>query len=605
MMMVGGRGGHGVLARQVGRLLGGGSAVALGEDRLLARFALDRDEAAFEALVARHGPMVLGTCRRMLTDPRDVEDAFQATFLVLARRAGSIRDPDRLGPWLHGVARRVAARARALATRRAAIERPGGEDRAVAPAPSLEADELRSALDEELARLPEKYRAPLVLCYLEGLTHDEAARHLRWPVGTVRSRLAGGRDRLRARLTRRGLAPTPAALPALLADPSLPPALLTATARLATLAGTVPAYVAALAQGALIAMTASKWKAIAAVALIAGLAAGGVGAIAQQAGQGTTVGKVEEPPKAADPIAALRKQLEAIETEMEGLNRRMEQVKHEQATELRPLEARLADLKAHAADLEKRWKDLVAWGEQAPATPGAVRAKEGGTGEPPIPDDLAKLQGEWKLVAVHPTPGGIPGGVIDVWLVVSGNNTARRVLGQKKRPGRLTLGKRDGAATIDMIEVRAEGAEQTYRGLYRLEGDNLAICRNGPDAERPADFKDGGSGKFPIIEVYRRPRVGGAGAGARPADDPLEAFGFAGPRIKQLEADNKLKDLTIAENEAWWKAEHHPVGPGPDGSRQGRSSLIQIPNQPDHVLLIPAEQDRITALNTATGERQT
>src|SRR5438270_1725623 len=112
-------GGYGPVIRQVERLLeGGGSAVALGEGQHLRRFADDRDEAAFEALVSRHGPMVLGTCRRMLADPLDVEDAFQATFLVLARRAGSIQDGDRLGPWLHGVARRVAARSRALAARR-------------------------------------------------------------------------------------------------------------------------------------------------------------------------------------------------------------------------------------------------------------------------------------------------------------------------------------------------------------------------------------------------------------------------------------------------------------------------------------------------------
>ena len=120
-------GGYGPVFRQVGRLLGGGgTAAALGEGQLLRRFADDRDEAAFEALVGRHGPMVLGTCRRMLGDPHDVEDAFQATFLVLARRAGSIRDGDRLGPWLHGVARRVATRSRALAARRNARERPGG-----------------------------------------------------------------------------------------------------------------------------------------------------------------------------------------------------------------------------------------------------------------------------------------------------------------------------------------------------------------------------------------------------------------------------------------------------------------------------------------------
>ena len=155
---------------------GAGRPRAWRTGQLLERFAADRDEAAFEALVTRHGPMVLGTCRRMLADPHDVEDAFQATFLVLARKAGSIRDGDRLGPWLHGVARRVAPGPGPWPRRRNARERPGGEEPAVEPPDALEAVEVRAALDEELARLPEKYRAPLVLCYLEGLTHDEAAQ---------------------------------------------------------------------------------------------------------------------------------------------------------------------------------------------------------------------------------------------------------------------------------------------------------------------------------------------------------------------------------------------------------------------------------------------
>ena len=200
---------YGLAWREIGRLFGGESASGLGAGPLLERFAADRDSAAFEALVGRHGPMVLATCRRMLPDPHDADDAFQATFLVLARKAGSIRDPDRLGPWLHGVARRVAARSRALAGRRRSVERPGGDEPMDTSPDALEGAEVREVLDEELARLPEKYRAPLVLCYLDGLTHDEAAEALRWPVGTVRSRLAGGRDRLRDRLTRRGLAPRP------------------------------------------------------------------------------------------------------------------------------------------------------------------------------------------------------------------------------------------------------------------------------------------------------------------------------------------------------------------------------------------------------------
>ena len=156
---------YSLVLREVGRLLGGGSVAAMGEGQLLERFAADRDAAAFEALVGRHGPMVLGTCRRMLSDPHDVDDAFQATFLVLARRAGSIRDADRLGPWLHGVARRVATRSRALSARRRSRERPGAEERAVEHPDTVEASEGRAALDEgtegEVRRLAGAGREPL------------------------------------------------------------------------------------------------------------------------------------------------------------------------------------------------------------------------------------------------------------------------------------------------------------------------------------------------------------------------------------------------------------------------------------------------------------
>ena len=276
---------YGLVLREVGRLLGGGTVASLGPGQLLERFAADRDEAAFEALVTRHGPMVLGTCRRMLSDPLDVEDAFQATFLVLARKAGSIQDADRLGPWLHGVARRVATRSRALSGRRKSFERRAIDEPAVEAPDLLEGFEIREALDEELSRLPEKYRAPLVLCYLEGLTHDEAAAQLRWPVGTVRSRLAGGRDRLRAALTRRGFAPS-AAVPAFLHSISIPQALLSTTVRVATSAGSPSAHVLNLAKGALIAMTWNKLKMIAAVGLMAGLTVGGAGVAAQYGGSG-------------------------------------------------------------------------------------------------------------------------------------------------------------------------------------------------------------------------------------------------------------------------------------------------------------------------------
>ena len=182
--------------------------------QLLERFAHDRDasaDAAFEVLVRRHGPMVLRVCRNVLKDWNDAEDAFQATFIVLARRCGSIHKRDSVESWLFGVACRVAARARVEAARRRAVERRGASeaDAALGTPEDDEADrlELGPIVQEEVRRLPEKYRAAVVLCYWEGLTQEQAAAQLGCPLGTVRSRLARARDLLRRRLARRGAAP--------------------------------------------------------------------------------------------------------------------------------------------------------------------------------------------------------------------------------------------------------------------------------------------------------------------------------------------------------------------------------------------------------------
>jgi RNA polymerase sigma factor (sigma-70 family) len=298
------------LTRDVGRLGGAGTLAGLTEGEVLDEFARHRDELAFESLMLRHGPMVLGVCRRWLRDPNDVDDAFQATFLVLARRARSIRPGAALGPWLHGVARRVAARARSEAARRPQHV-PGGNPEPVDPRPSP-APELRWALDDELGHLPEKYRAPLVLCYLEGRTHEEAAAALRWPVGTVRGRLSRGRDALRDRLTRRGIVPDAAIGTALTIEPAevarilsasspVPAALIESTrhAALGAAAGqlagrlTLSARVVALAEGATRAMTLFPLKAAAGL-LSVGLVAAGATTLAAK-GYGPGFGSTSEP----------------------------------------------------------------------------------------------------------------------------------------------------------------------------------------------------------------------------------------------------------------------------------------------------------------------
>ncbi len=177
-----------------------------GDAELLGRFAHSQDEAAFAALVRRHGPMVWGVVRRVLNDWHRAEDAFQVTFLVLARKAGSLSRPGLLGNWLYGVAYRTAVKARGRAARQGGQERRAVTMVSTGPADEAARRELREVLDEELSRLPEKYRAPLVLCYLEGRTNEEAARLLGWPVGSMSWRLTRARQALRARLAGYGFA---------------------------------------------------------------------------------------------------------------------------------------------------------------------------------------------------------------------------------------------------------------------------------------------------------------------------------------------------------------------------------------------------------------
>jgi RNA polymerase sigma factor (sigma-70 family) len=196
----------------VARLFHPGTVAGLSDSQLLERFVRHRrlgdDEAAagaFEAIVTRHGPLVHRVCRGLLRDPDDVDDAFQATFLVLVRKAKTLNHRDRLAPWLHGVAHRVALKARTERARRSNREAASAlRDEAVLP-PDFSILDHRPALLEELGRLPENYRAPLVLCHLDGRTHAEAADELGWPVGTVSVRIARARKLLHDRLTRRGV----------------------------------------------------------------------------------------------------------------------------------------------------------------------------------------------------------------------------------------------------------------------------------------------------------------------------------------------------------------------------------------------------------------
>jgi len=188
------------------KVCGSQAARDLTDAQLLERFRAHRDEVAFSVLVHRHGPMLLSVCRRVLGDAHGAEDAFQATFMVLVRRAASISCTGSLGGWLQAVAQRVATKARNQETTRRRRERRLEPMRATEPLDDLTWQELRGVLDEEIARLAEKYRTPLVLCYFEGKSYDQAARELGWPKSSLTRRLSRARELLRQRLVRRGMA---------------------------------------------------------------------------------------------------------------------------------------------------------------------------------------------------------------------------------------------------------------------------------------------------------------------------------------------------------------------------------------------------------------
>ncbi|HMC11316.1 MAG TPA: sigma-70 family RNA polymerase sigma factor [Pirellulaceae bacterium] len=211
----------------------------LKDDQLLSRFFQEREDAAFGVLVERYGSLVYGVCRRILFDPNDAEDAFQATFLVLVRKGGTLRDPGRLASWLYGVAYRTARKLRAKAALRTKSERQASEMPTKSDVSDMTYEELQSILDEEINQLPEKYALPLVLCYLEGKTNAQAAAQLGWPEGSISRRLSRARELLRSRLAKRGLAMSVALIAAVFARPAaaaVPGGLLAATTRAATLA---------------------------------------------------------------------------------------------------------------------------------------------------------------------------------------------------------------------------------------------------------------------------------------------------------------------------------------------------------------------------------
>jgi RNA polymerase sigma factor (sigma-70 family) len=310
---------HGVL-RYLGSLRDAQVLTEASDAQLLERFAGGHEEAPFAALVRRHGPMVWSVARRVLAHVQDAEDVFQATFLLLARKAASIRKAASVGSWLHGVAHRLALKARLQQARRRSREKRAADMRQTSPGGQTSLAEMAAALDEALGELPEKYRAALVLCYLEGQSQEEAARRLGCPLATVRTRVARGRKLLRDRLAKRGLTLSTAGLAALLitsaAPAAAPAALVKATVQAAlpfaagqSAAARCSTQAAGLVQEGLQAMFLTKVKTATALLLAASLIAGAA-ALTQRVTAGddkaAPVAAVAQPPaaKEAKPPAA-------------------------------------------------------------------------------------------------------------------------------------------------------------------------------------------------------------------------------------------------------------------------------------------------------------
>jgi RNA polymerase sigma factor (sigma-70 family) len=261
----------------------------LTDGQLLEGFIGRRDEDAFEALVRRHGPMVMGVCRRVLGHPQDAEDAFQATFLVLVRKAPSIAARELLAGWLYGVAYHTALRARTATGRRRRRERPMAQLPEPEVFPPERWDDLQALLDQELSRLPDRYRLPILLCDLESKSHKQAAAQLGWPTGTLSGRLVRARALLARRLTQRGVALSGAALALALANGAaagtVPAALVGSTVKAAgwlaaghtAAPGLIPAKVAILTEGVIKAMLLNKLGTVTAGALLAAVLAVGTG----------------------------------------------------------------------------------------------------------------------------------------------------------------------------------------------------------------------------------------------------------------------------------------------------------------------------------------
>jgi RNA polymerase sigma factor (sigma-70 family) len=404
-----------------------------------------RDEDAFALLLQRHGPMVLGVCRRVLRNEADAHDAFQATFLVFVRKAASISQRQLLGNWLYGVAHKTALKAKALDRRRRAKERQAGLRTGAMP-PDEARQELLAQLDEALGRLPDKYRVPIVLCDLEGMPLKEAARQLDCPQGTVASRLARAREKLANRLARSGVllsgavvgtAPvqgmTSARVPASLVVSTVQAATAVAAGHAAT-AGMISTEVVALTEGVVKAMRMTKLRTLTAAVLVVTLLGGGGGLLTYR-----TLGAERQPgPLAAGPDKQAGADQEVL-----------------QAPEPPPPE-----------ELEQRAKEEKAKSEKQ------------------------ALQGTWVAVSGEQNGQKVPKDKLEGFkLIFTDDKVARE--GYEPREGPYTIDPNKDPKEIDLFT-----ASKIWKGIYELKGTTLKlVCKTD---DRPTEF-DSSGGRFLIV----------------------------------------------------------------------------------------------------------